>query len=148
MSQYAKLMLWAAIAVELAYIGFFVAMTDGLNLGTRSPRFLGFAVIGFMAAVAVIIAGQRLFLTAENRPFPDEREGLVDLKSERDGGRFLEAGLFIVIALAIYEASAGPNTLGSFSLTRPEAIVFAMITIAAFASVLRMLLAVVRDQRS
>ena len=148
MSQYSKLMLWAALAIEIAYIGFFVAMTDGLALGDRSPLFMGCAVLGFMIALAVIIASQRVFLTPEARPFPDEREGVVDILSERDAGRFLEAGLFIVVGLAIYEASAGADALGSYSLSRPEAIVFAMITVTAFASIFRALMAVVRDLRS
>ena len=32
MSHYSKLMLWAAIAVEIAYIGFFISMTDSFTV--------------------------------------------------------------------------------------------------------------------
>jgi hypothetical protein len=147
MSQYSKLMLWAAIAVELAYVGFFVLMTDGLTLGVRSPKFMSIAVLGFLATVAAVILVQQWMSKPITRPVPDEREEAVDTKSEQLGGRVLDAGVFAVAALAIYEAAAGPNSLGSYSITRPEAVVFAMITISSIAAVARMISAIIRDQR-
>lgn len=148
MSQYAKLMLWAAIAIELAYVGFFVLMTDGLTLGERSPKFMSLVVLGFLATVATVILIQQWMSKPPARFFPDEREQAVETKSDQVGGRILDAGVFAVIALAIYEAAAGPNSLGSYSLTRPEALVFAMITISSLAAVARMILALFQDQRA
>lgn len=148
MSEYSKLMLWASIAVELAYIGFFVAMTDGLTLGDRSPGFMVVAVVGFLVVVAVGVFIERWFSKPVARSFPDEREQLVDARSEQIGARVLDAGVFGVVILAIYEASAGPNSLGSYSLTRPEALVFAMITISSLAAISRMLLGVIKDLRT
>lgn len=147
MSQYAKLMLWAAIAIELAYVGFFVLMTDGLTLGDRSPTFMGFTVLGFLATVAVVVFLQQFISKPVSRPLPDEREQAADTKSEQIGGRILDAGVFSVIALAIYEAAAGPNSLGSYSLARPEALVFAMVTISSLAAFTRTILAIIQDQR-
>ena len=147
MSHYAKLMLWAAIAVEIAYVGFFVAMTDGLSLGDRSPKFMSFSVLGFLAAVAFVIFLQQLLSKPVSRAFPDEREEIVDARTELFGSRCLEAGVLAVAALAIFEAAAGPDSLGSYSLTRPEAVVFAMITISSLAAIARMVLAMIQDQR-
>lgn len=147
MSQYAKLMLWAAIAVELAYVGFFVAMTDGLTLGDRSPKFMSFAVLGFLAAVASVIFLQQWLSKPVSRPFPDEREEAVDAKAEQIGARCLEAGVLAVAVLAIFEAAVGSDSLGSYSLKRPEAVVFAMITISSLAAFSRMILAMFQDQR-
>ena len=147
MSQYSKLILWATIAVAVAYIGFFLLMTDGFTLGVRSPTFMGFSVCGFLTTVAAVVLCQQLMIKPTERSRPDEREEFVDARSEQLGGRILEAGVFAVVALAIYEAAAGPGSLGSYSLARPEAIVFAMITISAFAAVARMILAIIQDQR-
>lgn len=147
MSHYSKLMLWAAIAVEIAYIGFFISMTDSFALGARSPMFMTCAVLGFLAVVAIIITLQQVSSKPAPRQMPDEREQIVDSAAEQVGGRVLEAGVFVVIALTIYETAAGPNTLGSYSLVRPEALVFALITISAIAGVSRLLLSVIKDQR-
>ncbi len=146
MSDYGKLMLGAAAAVEICYIGFFVAMTDGLSLGERSPIFMSMSVIGFLVAIAAVFAASVLVLKPRSRAL-DEREEWNDVKSELAGGRFLEAGVLMIAALAIFEAASGPNTLGSYSLTRPEALVFALITVCAFASALRISIAIFRDHR-
>lgn len=140
-------MLSAAIAVEIAYLVFFILMTDGLTLGSRSPRFMSFSVLGFLATVAAVVLAQQLLSKPATRHVPDEREELVDTTSEKFGGRILEAGVFAVAALAIYEAALGPHSLGSYSLTRSEGIVFAMITISSLAAVARMILAIVQDLR-
>ncbi|MGC1505332.1 MAG: hypothetical protein WA782_14475 [Sulfitobacter sp.] len=147
MSHYTKLMLWSAIAVESAYVGFFILMTDGLALGERSPKFMSFAVVGFLVAVAVVILLQQWLSGPASRSFPDEREEALDAKAERFGAGFLEAGVFVIATLAIYEAAAGPNSLGSYSLTRPEGLVFAMITISSLAGFARMILAIIQDRR-
>lgn len=147
MSHYAKLMLWAAIAVELAYVSFFVVMTDGLALGNRSPKFMSFAVLGFLAAVAFVIFLQQWLSKPASRAFPDEREEAVDAKAEQIGARCLEAGVLMVAGLAILEAATGPDSLGSYSLTRPEAVVFAMITISSQAAFARMVVAMFQEQR-
>ncbi len=147
MSHYSKTMLGAAIAVELAYIGFFILMTDGLSLGARSPTFMAFSVLGFLAAVAVVVFGQQMISKPPGHAFPDEREEMLEAKSEQSGARILEGGVLAVAALAIYQAAAAPDSLGSYSLTRPEGVVFAMVTIISIAAVGRMLLALVWDQR-
>lgn len=145
MSHYAKLMLWAAIAVVFAYTGFFISMSDGLTIGDRSPMFMALAVIGFLGTVGIIIFVQQWLSKPTARAFPDERERLLDGRSEQVGARILEAGVFAVIALVIYEASTGPGGLGTYSLMRPEALVFALITINAIAAVARMITAIVQD---
>jgi len=140
-------MLWAAIGIEIAYIGFFVLMTDGLTLGQRSPQFMLIAVVAFLAVFAAIVLAQTWLGKPASRAFPDEREEAVDTRAEQISARLLEGGVFAVIALAIFEASTGPNSLGSYSLTRPEGLVFAMVTISGFAGVARMLLAASKDYR-
>ncbi|MGB3556863.1 MAG: hypothetical protein WBA25_19730 [Jannaschia sp.] len=121
-------------------------MTDGLALGDRSPKFMSFAVLGFLAAVAAVIFLQQWLSNPASRAFPDEREETVDAKAEQIAARCLEAEVLAVAALAIFEAAAGPDSLGSCSLTRPGAVVFAMITIISLATFVRMVLVTIQDQ--
>lgn len=146
MSQYSKLMLWAAIALILTHIGFYISISDGLSLGERSPLFMAVAVLGFLGSVAFIIFLQQWISRPEARPFPDEREKAVDIRSEQVGGRILEGGVFAVIALTIYEASAEPGSFGSYSLTRPEGLLFALVTVISIAGLARFVVALVRDR--
>lgn len=148
MPPYEKLMFWAAAGIELAYIAFFLLMTDGLTLGDRSPGFLTSCVIGFMIIVALVIAAQQFLQESDTKNFPDEREMAVDTRSEQIGYRVLEAGIFAVIALALLESYSGPNSLGSYSLTRPEGIIFALVTITALAGLTRVLSAFAAARRT
>ena len=112
-----------------------------------TPTVIVAIILVVFVVVAIIITLQQVSSKPAPRQMPDEREQIVDSAAEQVGGRVLEAGVFVVIALTIYETAAGPNTLGSYSLVRPEALVFALITISAIAGVSRLLLSVIKDQR-
>ena len=142
MTGYEKLMLGGVIALLTAFAVFVALMTDGLILGPRGAGFMALCVLGFLALMTVIMI---IVVGPIPKSFPDEREQAIDQWSERIGYFTMEIGIFITIALALFEAS--DRSLGSYSLSRPEGLGFELITISTLAGLARLLTALFRARK-
>jgi hypothetical protein len=139
MSGYERLMLGGAVGVIVAYVIFFMFMTDGWALGQRDTLFLAIAIIGFEIIVAVGLGISLIGRYPKRKILPDEREEILDVSANGFGYYALEAALFFMLLLALLQSAFGDQFLGSYALNRPEAIVFWLITASALAGLARLL---------
>lgn len=140
MSQYFKILLAAAIAVFVAYAGFMSLIL----IGVSSAKALTLGVLGYVAWVAIVIAVQAAMTPGLA---PDEREALIDLRSEQLAARMFEAGIFALLALVLVSAFTGPEVLGCFAPNRPEALVAYLISIVTAATLARLTYALWQERR-
>lgn len=139
MTTYERMMLAGAGAIAAAYFIFALLMTDGWSLGARSAGFMGLCLLGFtvVLAASVIIGG--VTAPKQSASIPDEREEILDIAAGSLAYHSLEVAVFIVILLGLLEHAMGVETLGSYSLTRSEGLVFWLVSTISFAGFVRLL---------
>jgi hypothetical protein len=131
MESYVRFQALAGVAILAVYAGFVVWMIDGLALGQRSPQaLLLFMVVAFFAG-AVLFGGLWIAHMCRDgdRRLADEREAAIEVQADRLGARVTEAGLAVLVLLALTNAQW--NWMGSFALTRTEGLIFALFTLSA-----------------
>jgi hypothetical protein len=137
MSGFEKLHLWGLGLLVLAYGVFVLVMTDGGQLASQTPGRLLTVLLVYMLVMGGVLG--TLFVRAlEGRSQPDERESAIDRRAERAGYYGVETGIAGVILLVLADAWAG-GILGSFRLDRPEAVVFALVTVSTLGGFCRFL---------
>lgn len=139
MSSFAKFQMRSAVLMSAAYAMFAVLMLDGPTLGQRSANQMTLIIVGLFIGLAIAFAllWSRSMHQDGGRTRADEREEQIEAAAERTGYRFLDAAIFGLMLLALSDAKWG--WLGSFALTRPEGLVFALVTASAVAGIGRFL---------
>lgn len=138
MSAYEKLHLGGFGALTIGYAGFAALMMDGMTLGSRGPGYMALLLLGYLAVLAVALGAFWITaMRADNpeRTLPDEREERIEDRADRVGYRLLDSAVAGLVGLVLADAVWG--FLGSFSLTRPEAVVFALVTVSTLAGLAR-----------
>lgn len=133
----------SAVLMSAAYAMFAVLMFDAPTLGQRSANQMVLIIVGLFIGLAIAFAvlwSQSMHQDGGRtraRTRADEREEQIEATAERAGYRLLDAAIFGLMLLAVSDAKWG--WLGSFALTRPEGLVFALVTASAFAGIGRFL---------
>lgn len=137
MDSYARFQTRSGLVILGVYAGFVVWMTDGLTLGDHSPQALLFLMAGAFVAGAGLFGGLWVahMRGDGDRHQLDEREAAIEAQAERQAARVTDAGLFVLVLLALSDAQWG--WMGSFALTRTEGLVFALFTLSALAGLAR-----------
>lgn len=132
MRQYRKIILAAlgAVATGYAAVAIFIGPWSG-EAGT-SPTVLAACAIGYLLWVMAVLVVQAALTKQE---CPDEREALIDQRSEKLGARLLEAGVFALIAGVVISAFVDPEGAGRFSVKDADTLVFYLLGIVTFAAV-------------
>ena len=135
MSGFERLHLWGLGLTGLAYAGFVLVMTDKGQLASHAPGTLLLILLIYTAVLGLALGG--LFVQGlEGRTKPDERESAIDGRAERAGYYGIETGLAVLVLLVLLDAWGG-GFLGSFRLNRPEAVVFALVSVSTFGGLCR-----------
>lgn len=135
MTTFATFQRRGAIVITLGY-GLFVAlMTDGLSLGQHSAGKMTAILLGAFVLLALVLTLLWALQMRQDgkRSRADEREEEIEAAAERAGYRVLDGAIFALLLLALSDAKWG--WLGSFALTRPEGLVFAIVTASASAGI-------------
>lgn len=135
MTSFATFQLRGAAVIALGYGVFVALMTDGLTLGQHSAEKMTTVVGGAFVVLAIVFALLWAWQMRQDgkRSLADEREEQIEAASERAGYRLLDGAIFVLLLLALSDAKWG--WLGSFALTRPEGLVFALVTASASAGI-------------
>jgi hypothetical protein len=139
MASFSTFQLRGAAAIAVAYVAFVVVMTDGFSLARHSAAELAVLVVGLvvMVGVAFALLWARQMHRDGMRTVADEREEQVEAVAERVGYRVLDGALLLLMLLVLSDAAWG--WLGSFALTRPEGLVFALVSVSVSAALGRFL---------
>lgn len=141
MSKYRKILLAAVAAIVTAYGGALALIVA--QGGSALALTLG--VVCYLVWVAAIIAVQAAVTPGND---PDEREALIDLRSEQLSARVSEAGVFGLLALVLVSAFTGPEPLGWLAPTRTDTLVAYLITIVTAAALARLIYALWLERRA
>ncbi len=139
MASFSTFQLRGAATIAAAYLAFVVVMTEGSSLSQHSASELAALVVGLvvMVGVAFAVLWVRQMHQDGGRKTADEREEQIEAVAERVGYRVLDGALFLLMLLVLSDAAWG--WLGSFALTRPEGLVFALVTASVSAALGRFL---------
>ncbi|GHC65667.1 hypothetical protein [Neogemmobacter tilapiae] len=137
MSGFEKLHLWGLGLLVLAYGVFVLVMTDGGQLASQTPGRILTILLVYLVVVGLAL-GTLFVRGLEGRTQPDERESAIDGRGERAGYYGVETGLAVLMLLVLADAW-GSGILGSFRLDRPEAVVFALVTVSTIGGICRFL---------
>jgi hypothetical protein len=148
MDSYARFQARSGLLILGVYAGFVVWMTDGLTLGNHSPQALFLIMVGAFVAGAMLFGGLWVAHMRRDgdRHQPDEREAAIEAQAERQAARVTDAGLFVMVLLALSDAQWG--WMGSFALTRTEGLIFALFTLSALAGLARFAAGALRARQS
>lgn len=127
MTSFASFQIRGAAVIAAAYGLFLVLMLDGLTLGQHSAGQMALILVGsslLLALVFGVLWSQQMHQDGK-RTRADEREELIETSAERAGYYILDAAIFGLLVLALSDANW--KWLGSFTLTRPEGLVFALV---------------------
>lgn len=148
MNSYVRFQTRAGLVIVAVYAGFLVWMTDGLTLGQHSPQALLTLMAAAFVAGAVLFGGLWVAHMCRDgdRHQPDERESAIEAQAERQAARVTDAGLFVLVLLALSDAQWG--WMGSFALTRTEGLIFALFTLSALSGLARFAAAALAARQS
>ena len=147
MSSFSRFQMRSAVLMSAAYAMFAVLMFDAPTLGQRSANQMVLIIVGLFIGLAIAFAvlwSQSMHQDG-GRTRANEREEQIEATAERAGYRLLDAAIFGLMLLAVSDAKWG--WLGSFALTRPEGLVFALVTASAFAGIGRFLTGCIAARR-
>ena len=147
MTSFSNFQLRGAGLIGLGYAAFVMLMLDGFALGQRGAGQMAIVILGLflLFAVAFALLWARQMHQDGKRRLADEREELIEAAAERAGYRILDAAIFVLMLVALTDAQWG--WLGSFALTRPEGVVFALVTASAAAGLARFVAGYVAARR-
>ena len=138
MSALEKFYLRGAVAVAAIYLVFVITVTEGgvpadLTRNTLLTALLAYGlglalVLGLLWAVAMRSDGDRVRA--------DERERLIEAKADRAGYHILDVALFCLTLVVVLEMGDG-EAIGPWRLDRSETMVFALVSLSAFAGLSR-----------
>lgn len=132
MRYYRKIILTALAAVATGYaaVAFIIGpWNEGAN---TPPTVLAACAIGYLLWVMAVLV---VHATLTKEEHPDEREALIDQRSEQLSARLLEAGVFAVIAGVIIGAFVDPEGSGRFTATDADTLVFYLLGVVPFAAI-------------
>lgn len=141
MSALEKFYLRGAIAVVSIYLGFFWTVTEGGIPADVSRNTLLVALIGFGLGLAVVLG--LLWIWSRNtdgagRTGADERERLIEAKADRAAFHALDGSLLFLTLLAVLGMGTR-NAAGTWDLGQGTTLVIALVSLSAFAALVRML---------
>lgn len=146
MSRYQKFSLGLTLILSVTYLVFFLRMTDGLVLADHTASSMAWLLILLIVFLAICAIIWWIIVWSEKNGkdlVPDEREFQIEIRSESSAYWTMEIGISVVVAFAIAHAAYGETWLGSYSLMRPEGLVFALVSVIALAGIVRALFAFV-----
>lgn len=134
MSSFSNFQLRGAGLIGLGYAVFVTFMVDGFTLGQRSAGQMATLILCLflLLAVTFTVLWARQMHQDGKRRVADEREELIETAAERWGYRMLDIAIFVLMLLALCDAQWG--WLGSFSLTRSEGVIFALVSASSVAA--------------
>lgn len=132
MRQYRKIILAALGAVATGYATVAVVIGPWNGSTPTSPAVLASCAIGYLLWVMAVLAVQVILTQNEH---PDEREALIDQRSEQLNARLLEAGVFALIAGTVISAFVDPDGTSRFAATDADTLVFYLLGVVTFAAI-------------
>lgn len=131
MRQYRKIILTALVAVATGYAAIAVIIGPWKGDAATSPAVLASCAAGYLLWVFAVLLVQA---TGTSSEAPDERERLIDQRSEQLTARLLEAGVFALIAGVVIAAFVDPQRTSRFSPSQPDTLIFYLLGIVTFAA--------------
>ncbi len=148
MSRYETMTLGSIGLICLAWSGFVMGMTKHGLLADPGPAGVGRLLLVLILALILTHAGLWMIAWARKGrdAVPDEREQGIERLADRAGYWLTDAGIFALIVMALAEASV-PGRFGSFGLTTPQGLIFALVTLNFIVGVGRLVVAFVLSRQ-
>lgn len=141
MSVLEKFYLRGAFAVVLIYLGFFWTVTEGGAPSDVGRYTLLAALLGFGLGLAVVLGILWVRTRHADGAGPllaDERERLIEAKADRAGYHALDGSLFLLTLLAVLGIGSD-HAASVWQLGQGTTLVLALVSLSAFAALVRML---------
>ena len=141
MTALEKFYLRGALAVLAIYLSFLWTVTDQGDPADLGRNALLAALIGFGLGLAVVLSV--LWIWAKKADGAghgavDERERLIEAKADRVGYHALDISLLVLTLVAVLEIGSG-DRIGPWRLDHDTTLVIALVSLSAFAGLVRML---------
>ncbi len=151
MSYYEKIIQGLSVAIIVAYGSFVFMMVGDDGLIAANAGYLLTCLVIYVVVIIIITVICIVYLSSKSKQQnvePDEREELVDIKSERVGYFILEFSVIGLVLLSLVEAFNGNEAFGSFSLTSSAGLIFALISVVSISGFSRLVAAIIGTHRA
>lgn len=132
MRYYRKIILGALGAVATGFAAVTTVIGPWAGDAMTSKTVLATCAIGYLLWVMAVLV---VLATLTKQEHPDEREALIDQRSEQLNARLLEAGVFALIAGVVISAFTDPEGSSRFSASNADTLVFYLLGIVTFAAI-------------